>query len=179
MNPHTQNIIMKIIKSFPTAIIALGLSNCGSNGKVVEIEKTSGYQASHGPFDSKGNYIESWADNAPKRKYVSKKSPTKKSTSTASSSSTYTPKKTTPKPTYTPKKTTTKPTYTPKPYTPKTTAKKITPKSKPPIIHKVSKGDTLYGIARKYGASISDIQTANSISGTSISIGKQLIIPRK
>jgi len=59
------------------------------------------------------------------------------------------------------------------------TPKKITPKAKAPIIHKVVKGDTLYGLARKYGTSITAIQTANGLSGNSISLGRNLIIPRK
>ncbi|MGJ8655112.1 MAG: LysM peptidoglycan-binding domain-containing protein [Akkermansiaceae bacterium] len=222
MNSRSKNILINILKSLPVALFALGLSNCSSNVDSVVVKKTDGFQPSHGPFDSNGNYVENWADDAPKRKYVAakpSKSTTKKSTASTSSTSnnkssssffgsspkaaptpspsstpkpssvasykpvaptqTYTPSRTTTptpsKPTYTPKKTTVK--ATPKPSKP--TPKKITPKSKPPIIHTVVKGDTLYGLARKYGASISDIQTANRLSGTSISLGKRLIIPRK
>ena len=194
MNRRTKKIIMNIIKAFHTVILLLGLSSCGSSGKTVEANKTSGFQQNHGPFDSNGNYVESWADSAPKRKYVWKKSTSKKPTippkKTTSSSSTYKPKKTTSSSSYKPKKTytpapavkkpyTPKKTYTPTPTVKKPTPKKITPKAKPPIIHTVRKGDTLYGIARAYAASISDIQQVNGITNNSISIGTQLIIPRK
>jgi len=98
---------------------------------------------------------------------------------------TYTPPKkkyTTQKKTYTPPKKTTK--VAPKKVKPKPTPKKvkpkrITPKAKAPIVHRVVKGDTLYGLSRKYGASVSDIQTANGLKGSSISLGANLIIPRK
>ncbi len=98
---------------------------------------------------------------------------------------TYTPPKkqyTAPKKTYTPPKKTVKPTpkkVTPKPVPKKAAPKRITPKAKAPIIHRVVKGDTLYGLARKYGTSVSSIQTANGLKGTSISLGTSLIIPRK
>lgn len=61
----------------------------------------------------------------------------------------------------------------------KPTAKKITPKSKAPIYHRVVKGDTLYGLSKRYGASVSSIQTANGLKGSSISLGRTLIIPRR
>jgi len=172
---------MKISKIFPLTLLMIGLSNCGSSGRTIEVTKTSGYQQNHGPFDSNGNYIEKWADNAPKRKYVWSKKTTKY-TSSSSSSSKYTPSsrstssyKTskTSKKTYTPAK---KSTYTSKK---KTTSKNITPKVKPPIMHNVKKGDTLYALSRKYGASVSAIQKINKLKGTNIAIGQKLIIPRK
>lgn len=170
---------MNIIRSFPIALVMLGLSNCGSSGKTVEVKKTSGYQQNHGPFDSNGNYVESWADDAPKRKFTWKKSSTKKATTKTSTTKKNTTKKstakkTTPKKTYTPAKKTT-PRKTPK----KPIARKITPKTKSPVIHTVKKGDTLYGLARKYGATVSAIQKANGIKGSNIGIGKRLTIPRK
>lgn len=171
-----KRIIMKLYKTSGIVALAIVLTNCSSAGKTIEVKKTAGYQPNHGPFDSRGNYIESWADNPPHRKYVS--SYTKKSTKT------YTP----PKKTYTPPtKTYTPPTktYTPpkKTYTPPkktyTPPKKITPRAKPPISHTVKKGDTLYSLSRRYGSTVSAIQKANNISGTNIRLGQKLVIPRK
>ena len=174
MKSATKTIIMNIIKSFSIALVMLGLSNCGSTGKTIEVKKTSGFQQNHGPFDANGNYVEKWADNAPKRKYVWKRPSTKKSAPTqqtnqkTASNNTNSTNRITARRT-TPKKTTSK----------KTTARKITPKAKPPIFHTVRKGDTLYGLGRKYGTSVTAIQKANKIKGSNIGIGKRLIIPRK
>ncbi len=80
---------------------------------------------------------------------------------------------TTSKPKTTVAKTTTKP---------KTTTK-AKPKPKPVVAkstrHTIRKGDTLGGIAAKYGTSVSAIQKANGLSGTLIREGKSLTIPRK
>lgn len=68
-----------------------------------------------------------------------------------------------------------------KPTVAKTTKPK--PKPKPAVAkttrHTVRKGDTLSGLASKYGTSVSAIQKANGISGTMIRDGKSLVIPRK
>lgn len=68
-----------------------------------------------------------------------------------------------------------------KPTVAKTTKPK--PKPKPAVAkttrHTVRKGDTLSGLAAKYGTSVSAIQKANGISGTMIRDGKSLVIPRK
>lgn len=196
---------MALIKTIPTAVLAFSLSSCGSSGDSVKVPKVDGFQQSHGPFDEDGNYIEKWADSPPKRRYTSKKpgrsittvkpkakakvAPPKKVTPLKRSytppKQTYTPPKTTytpPKKTYTPPKKTTKAApkkVAPKPTPKKVTPRRITPKAKAPIVHRVVKGDTLYGLSRKYGASVSDIQTANGLKGSSISLGANLIIPRK
>lgn len=41
----------------------------------------------------------------------------------------------------------------------------------------VSSGDTLYGIASKYGVSVNDIKTANNLKNNNLSIGQILKIP--
>ncbi|MBD5352491.1 MAG: LysM peptidoglycan-binding domain-containing protein [Bacteroides sp.] len=46
-------------------------------------------------------------------------------------------------------------------------------------IHKVSKGDTLYSISRKYGVTVQAIQKANNMSGSALSIDQRLKIPVK
>jgi len=83
----------------------------------------------------------------------------------------------TPKPTYTPKAKP-KPAYTPPKPKPKPTPKPVKPKKPAPIRHLVKKGDTLYGLSRKYGTTVSAIQRANRMSGTTIVTGKTLLIPR-
>ena len=202
MNFSNHHLISIIAKIFPIALITtLGLSSCGSDPNSVKVPKTDGFQQSHGPFDENGNYVEKWADSPPKRRYTSKKpgrsistvkpkntkpktakvNPKKTYTPTTNASS-YTPPQQTytpPKKAYTPKKTYTPPKKTVKPTPKKVTPKKITPKVKAPIIHRVVKGDTLYGLSRKYKTSITAIQAANNISGSSISLGSNLIIPRK
>ncbi len=44
------------------------------------------------------------------------------------------------------------------------------------LIHEVKAGETLYGIAKKYGISVDDLKAANGNS-VALSIGQQLIIP--
>jgi LysM repeat protein len=59
-------------------------------------------------------------------------------------------------------------------------APKPTPKSSGARSHTMAKGDTLYGLARKYGVSVSAIQKANNITKPeSIRDGVKLIIPAK
>lgn len=43
--------------------------------------------------------------------------------------------------------------------------------------HTVASGDTLSGIARRYGTSVSALQAANGLSGSNIRIGQKLAIP--
>lgn len=45
--------------------------------------------------------------------------------------------------------------------------------------HRVKSGDTLYGIAKKYGVTVSQIQKANNLSGSNIHAGQRLKIPAK
>lgn len=45
--------------------------------------------------------------------------------------------------------------------------------------HKVTKGETLYAIARKYGVTVDQILQANNLKNSNISIGQKLTIPAK
>lgn len=124
-----------------------------------------------GPFDSRGNYIEDWVDqpdkwyrppppgSKPKPQRVAKKEeqppqiPVVDVRPTADSV-VVKPKPTPPKP-------------------------KPKPKPKPQFVfHKVQRGDTLSGLSRRYGTSISKIKSANGISGTIIRLGQTLKIPK-
>ncbi len=46
------------------------------------------------------------------------------------------------------------------------------------MTHLVQKGDTLSTIAQKYNLSIETLRSMNNISGTHLSVGKKLLIPR-
>ena len=137
--------------------MVVGLTSCSKN-------KTPRYNPNIGPFDEDGNYIEEWADNPPKRGTRLRRSEPAPAPKPA-------PRTTeAPKPVY-------KPAPKPKPvYKP---APKPKPKPKPTTIrHTVKKGDTLYSLARKYGTTISKIQKANGLRGTTIQAGKSYVIPR-
>lgn len=45
--------------------------------------------------------------------------------------------------------------------------------------HRVEKGETLYAIARRYGVTVDQIQKANNLTSTALSIGQTLTIPSK
>jgi LysM repeat protein len=45
------------------------------------------------------------------------------------------------------------------------------------ITYVVSKGDTLFNIAKKFGTSVTTIKSANALTNDNLSIGQQLIIP--
>jgi peptidoglycan DL-endopeptidase LytE len=47
----------------------------------------------------------------------------------------------------------------------------------PVLIHTVQPGETLFGIARKYGVTVEDIKSLNQISSDAISAGQTLQIP--
>ncbi len=78
-------------------------------------------------------------------------------------------------------------TSTPEPISyPASTASKTTyskPVDRPPVqtsyqTYMVQRGDTLYRISRKFGVTVSELQSANGIKGTLIYPGQQLEIPK-
>jgi len=52
------------------------------------------------------------------------------------------------------------------------------PAPKAPRVHVVSRGDTLYGLSKRYGSSVQSIRNANRISGSTIYVGQRLKVPR-
>jgi nucleoid-associated protein YgaU len=45
--------------------------------------------------------------------------------------------------------------------------------------HMIQKGDTLWGISRRYGVTVEAIQQANGLTSTNIREGKTLVIPAR
>lgn len=73
----------------------------------------------------------------------------------------------------------------PTPTTPKTNnqpneddgyLEEITPPSAKKITHIVEKGETLYGIARKYGVPVEEIKKLNNLKSNTLTLGQELII---
>ncbi len=180
---------------------AILLSSCGNTGK------TAGNNPyGTGPFDSRGNYVEEWADSPSKWKRSGGGSSPKPGQSLVINDEP--PANSVPIPTVenTPqpgnigtttvvsrpteittirKTTTTPPPTRPKP-TVTTTAKPkpkpvvVKPKPKKPVAvrYTIKKGDTLSGIASRNGTSVAALQRANGIKGSLIQPGKSLVIPK-
>ena len=153
-----------------TSVVFVGCSRSG---------REPHYNPEVGPFDEDGNYVEAWADNPPTRVAgIRKTQPTQK-----------------PRPVAKPRPITTAK-VTPKPKPRPITTAKVTPKPKPrpvvkpkprpkPVVakpksikHMIKRGDTLWGLSRRYGVSVTAIQKANRISGTNIRAGKTILIPK-
>jgi LysM repeat protein len=182
----------KRMKSFFYLLTPLGLlllSSCGSSSF------SSGaiqHPTNTGPFDSRGNYIEAWADRPDKwNRKTHVPPPVRQSPALPTLS-----RKETPRPVSTPPARNTPPpsrkvaqsppprpqsaTSAPKPK-PQAAAPKPAPKpaAKPqPTRYVVKSGDNLSKIAARHGSSVTAIQRANGIRGTMIHPGQRLTIPR-
>lgn len=155
---------------------AVFLVQCGA-GVAPEVAAVTG------PFDSRGNYIEDWADRPDKWHRPSRpKEQTRERVSPP-----IVDVRPTPRPSVAPEVPVVQPEPVvrakPKPK-PKVVVKpkpKPKPKVKPKpsfVRHKVRRGDTLTGLARRYGTTISKIKAANGIRGSVIMLGQSLKIPR-
>jgi len=124
-----------------------------------------------GPFDSRGNYIEEWADqpdrwfkppassDKPKQKPVFAKKDTPPQNLPEIAVVEPRPEMTQPKP--------------------KPVVVKPKPKPKPKVVkYLVKKGDSLSKVASRHGVSLSALRRANGISGDLIRPGQALTIPR-
>ena len=182
--------------------MVLGLSSCGKDGAVA----SAGYNPTGlGPFDSRGNYVEDWADNPEQWKRVAANSPRTQPRPTprvedslpvvavndqppanAVPLATPPPTRTVSHPAPTRQVASVAPKPTPKPVVkpvaakpkPKPVAVKPKPKAPATVRYTVKKGDTLYGIASRNKSSVAAIQRANGIKGSVIQPGKVLVIPR-
>lgn len=119
-----------------------------------------------GPFDSRGNYVEAWADNpAMWRGGDRKPTPTR---TTTPSRPTQTASTTASRPS---QGTAARPAATPQPPKPK-------PRPAPkPRRYTVKRGDNLSAIARRHGTTVAGLRRANGISGDLIHPGQVLRIP--
>lgn len=178
--------------SLPAASLSLALAACtNGGGGLAGGSNPSGT----GPFDSRGNYVEAWADNPSQwRKgstQVVEAQPDRPAADVPVSTSAIAA--VTPPPANTsttvvykkPSVTTTRPApkpavakVTPKPK-PKPAVKRVVVKAKPKTTrHSVRSGENLYNIAKRYGTSVGAIQKANGIKGAMIRPGQSLVIPR-
>ena len=116
-----------------------------------------------GPFDSRGNYREDWVDDPSKwtkpgsRHQADGLPAIAKNEQPPANATPLAPAATQPKPRPKPK-----------------------PKPKPKVTrYTVKKGDTLSGIASRYGSSVTLIRRANGISGSLIHPGQRLVVPKR
>ncbi|MFK7850909.1 MAG: LysM peptidoglycan-binding domain-containing protein [Akkermansiaceae bacterium] len=56
-------------------------------------------------------------------------------------------------------------------------ASPVTTSTSAPVVHTVVRGDTLWGLSKKYGASISAIKNANGMTKDTVVLGSKLQIP--
>jgi len=171
-------------------IMMMLLTSCGGGGGggyVNENRTLRGYNPGVGPFDNQGNYIERWANDKSKGNWWRKSivhepattaPPTAKPAVVAAVATPKTSVKPTTKATASSSSPKPKPAATsasaPKP----SAVVKVQPARKPPIRHVIKKGDTLWGLSRKYGTTVTAIQRANGLKGSNLSIGRTLLIPR-
>lgn len=159
-------------------LLPMFLASCGSSSKskikgvpanlpsipIHASASTPPHSMSHAdyPFDSNGNYITAWAAEGEKRAgrdpYASTSISDWKSSHHGGSSSSGSSSK---------KKTA-------------SSSKKTASKSKSgsSVSYKVKKGDTLSGIARKYGTTVAKIKAANGLKSDMIRDGKSLKVPK-
>lgn len=159
---HCQNGDMKSATTFlfAGAMVLLSASCAGS--------RFSGdHPTGTGPFDSRGNYIEAWADNPAKWRGGDRKP---------------TPPRTT-----TPPRRPAQATASTQQARPTQTAQNrpaATPQPRPPVRpqpqvrrYTVKRGDTLSAIARRHNTTVAGLRRANGISGDLIRPGQVLRIP--
>lgn len=196
-----------LVAVFGSVLVSGLLSSCSSGGRVAD----TGY----GPFDSRGNYVEAWADNPSKwnRRSIAKdSSPVEDAAPELLASNDSPPSNLTPITTSTSSRevevarmkpstssstsrSTVAKTSTAKPKSTGTASTSSKPKSSASVAKTsskskavasksrstrvvVKKGDTLSGLAARYGSSVSTIQKANGMRDTKLAIGRSLVIPR-
>ncbi len=167
----------RLAASLLAPLLPFLLASCGSSSKskikglpanlpAIPIHASAGtpsHSMSHAeyPFDSGGNYITAWAAEGEKKAgrdpYASTSISDWKSSHHGGSSSSSSSKKKT-----------------------SSSGKKSSSKSKSgsSVSYTVKKGDTLSGIARRYGTTVSKIKAANGLKSDLIRDGKTLKVPK-
>lgn len=169
---------MKLQIRLPLSCALLLLGACANQNQLADNDPYG-----TGPFDAQGRYREDWADDPTKwRRPGSRQKPVDDLPEIAANERP--PANATPLP---PSRPTSSPTTASRPV--QTTVKpkpvvvsKPKPKPKPQpsyVRYTVKKGDTLSGIASRYGSSVSGIQRASGISGTLIRPGQLLKVPKR
>lgn len=137
------------------------LTQCGSRSAPTTNAVT-------GPFDSRGNYIEEWADTP--EKWYRPSAPSDRPKPTTAPRDPAPPQLAVVEPR--PSPTVSEPKPKPKPVL-------VKPKPKPKVVkYVVKKGDNLSSIASKHGIGLSALRRANGISGDLIRPGQVLTIPK-
>ena len=177
--------------SLPVAALSAALAACSNSGF------TASNPSGTGPFDSRGNYVEAWADNPSKWKEGSRQLAEAEPDRPAATDIPVLPPpviaaNTSPKPV----SSTTTVVYKKPPASsssstsstkPKPKAVVVKPKTRPKAVakakpkatrHTVRSGDSLYAIAKRYGTTVGAVQRANGIKGTMIRPGQSLTIPK-
>ncbi len=154
---------MKISRLLSALLLSLLAVSC-KNTKNSEYEdpyvSNWGNDGGYNPYPDSGGYSQPSYSAPSTPSYETPPSDPYAFSSSSSSSSSYSPPKTT-----TPSK-------------PKTSTASKPPVKKPTSrTHTVARGDTLYGLARKYGSTVAKIKSANGLSGDLIRIGQKLKIP--
>lgn len=143
------------------------LTQCGSRSAPTTNAVT-------GPFDSRGNYIEEWADSPDK--WYRPTTPSERPKPTTAPREPEPPQIAVVETQPTPTVSAPKPEPKPKPVVVKPKPK---PKPKPTVVkYTVKKGDSLSRIASRNGCSLSALRRANGISGDLIRPGQVLKIPK-
>lgn len=151
--------------------LALLFASCNQGGIA------GNHPSGTGPFDSRGNYIEEWADNP--SKWNGRSVPDTDPQIASNDTPPVVQVQQQPRPTAAPTTQVVRQT-TPTPRPAPVVKPKPKPKPQPSVItYSVRKGDTLYALAKRYGTTVGKIQQANGISGSNIQIGQRLKIPRR
>lgn len=170
---------------FPAAALSVAVTSCVNRGGLTAGNHPSGT----GPFDSRGNYVEAWADNPSQWRKGSTQVVEAQPDRPAAEVPVAPPVVASTPPPPRPSSTTPVVASRPKPR-PSAVASNSAPKPKPvvrkPVVkakpkttrHSVRSGDNLYNIAKRYGTSVGAIQKANGIKGSMIRPGQSLVIPR-
>jgi len=171
MKRRLTNRLVRFCRVAPLLLMAMAVASCSttreqgeatsnlpSNLRTISFASSTRASPPHGmsryeyPFDASGNYVESWARDGEVRAGRSTAGSTRQTVSS-------------------PSRPAARPAAAP-------TRRASTSAAPAARTHTVARGDTLYSLSRRYGVSVSAIQSANGMRGTTIQVGQRLRIPR-